>query len=161
MSKNSIEILGASEKDIPLVHSFIRGLAEFDGHLDRFTLTESELHNIMFGKERGLEGLIAYVNKQPLGFAVYFHNFPTFSGRRALFIEDLFVYPDQRGNGIGKALLKKLAQIAIERNCCRLEWWTMNWNSKAREFYKKLGAQTKEECLIHILDGEALNKLAT
>jgi len=136
-------------------------MAEFNGHLDRFKLTKDQVHAMMFGGERGLEGIISYWDGKPSGFAVFFHNFPTFSGRRGLFIEDLFVYPDYRSHGIGKAMLKHLAQLAEQRNCCRLEWWTLNWNTKAREFYKKLGASTKEECIIHVLDGDAMTRLAS
>jgi len=159
--KSNLSVRKAVPSDVPLIHSFVQSLAEYDGHLDRFILTEQQVAAMMFGNEKGLEGIIAESDGKPVGFGVFFHNFPTFSGRRGIFIEDLFVYPEFRGQGFGKAMLKHLAKLAEQRNCCRLEWWTLNWNTKSLEFYKRLGAVTKEECVIHVLDGDALKRLAT
>lgn len=156
--KRSLRIVAATEEHLDLIYSFSKEMAAFEE--TDFALSKDELHSMMFGDTKGLEGLIAYDNGKAIGFAVFFHNFPTFSGKRGLFIEDVWVTPTERGKGYGKALLGRLAELTLERNCCRMEWWTMDWNTRALEFYKGLGAQTKKSCIIHVLNDEALKELA-
>ncbi len=155
---SNFRILRATQEHVSLIHSFSKEMAEWEKA--EFNLTEDELSAMMFGERAGLEGLIATLDDTAIGFAVFFHNFPTFSGKKGLFIEDIWVTPSRRGKGFGKALLAELARLAVERQCCRLEWWTMDWNTSAREFYKSLGAITKEQCIIHIMKDDALQRLA-
>jgi GNAT superfamily N-acetyltransferase len=158
MSK--LEIKPAVETDVPLILSFIEQLADYEKLRDRCTATESALRQSLFGEKRYAEVIIAYWEKQPVGFALFFHNFSTFLALPGVYLEDLFVIPEMRGRGIGRALLARLAAIAGERRCGRLEWSVLDWNEPAIRFYKSLGAVPMDEWTIFRVSGEALSLLA-
>ena len=136
MNKN-ISLRFAEEKDIPVILSLIKELAEYEKLSDEVTATESKLKENLFGKRKFAEVIIAELNGNPAGQALFFHNFSTFLAKPGIYLEDLFVKPDFRGMGIGKALLKKLIEIAKERNCGRVEWVVLNWNKSAIDFYNQ------------------------
>lgn len=156
----SFVIRPATEQDVPVVLSFIRQLAEYERLLDQAVVTEAALRDSLFGPNRHAEVLLAFADHKPVGFAVFFHNFSTFLGRSGLYLEDLFVLPDMRGKGYGKALLVELARIARERKCGRFEWAVLDWNEPSIEFYKKLGAAPMDEWTIFRVTGDALERLA-
>ena len=146
--------------DIPLIAAFIRELAEYERLLDEVTMTEERLASNLFGERRYAEAVIAEdVDHQPLGFALFFHNFSTFLALPGMYLEDLFVVPEHRGRGIGRALLKHLARVAVERGCGRLEWSVLDWNRDAIAFYERLGARANSEWTVYRLTGEALAAL--
>ena len=151
----------ARESDVPVILSLIRGLADYEkaGPGD-LSVDESTLRASLFGRKPAAEVLLAYEDGRPVGFAVFFHNFSTWRGRHGLYLEDLFVIPEARGHGCGKALLRKLARIAMERGCARMEWAVLDWNTPAIEFYKSLGAVAKDEWTIFRLSGDAIERLA-
>jgi len=150
----------ANEQDVPLIRSFIRQLAEYEKLLHEAVMTEETLRESLFGKRRYAEVLLGYADAQPVAFAVFFHNFSTFVGRPGLYLEDLFVIPEMRGKGYGKAMLIELAKIARERNCGRFEWTVLDWNEPSIQFYKKLGAISMDEWTIFRVTGDALDRLA-
>jgi GNAT superfamily N-acetyltransferase len=154
----SIRIAAAS--DVPLVLDFIRRLAEYEKLSHMVVATEALLREQMFGPKSHVEVLLAHEGAKPVGFAVFFHNFSTFLGRKGLYLEDLFVLPEMRGRGYGKALLLRLARIARERDCGRFEWSVLDWNQPSIDFYKSLGAVPMEDWTIFRVTGEALEKLA-
>ena len=158
MSKT--EIKAATVEDVPLILRFIRGLAEYEKLLDEVVATEEGLRETLFGAEAAAEVVIAYADGEPAGFALFFHNYSTFLGKRGLYLEDLFVLPEFRGEGIGKALLVYLARLAKERNCGRFEWAVLDWNEPAIEFYKSLGAVPMDEWTVFRVAGDALDELA-
>ena len=149
----------AEEADCGLVLEFIRQLAEYEKMLPEVVATEQLLHRALF-QDRRAEVIFALEDGVEVGFALYFHNFSTFVGRSGLYLEDLFVKPAYRGKGYGKALLKRLAKIAVERGCGRFEWVCLDWNRPSIDFYRSLGAEPQEEWTIYRLTGEALQKLA-
>lgn len=149
----------AEEADCGLVLEFIRQLAEYEKMLSEVVATEQLLHRALF-QDRRAEVIFALEDGVEVGFALYFHNFSTFVGRSGLYLEDLFVKPAYRGKGYGKALLKRLAKIAVERGCGRFEWVCLDWNRPSIDFYRSLGAEPQEEWTIYRLTGEALEKLA-
>lgn len=149
----------AEEADCGLVLEFIRQLAEYEKMLPEVVATEQLLHRALF-QDRRAEVIFALEDGVEVGFALYFHNFSTFMGRSGLYLEDLFVKPAYRGKGYGKALLKRLAKIAVERGCGRFEWVCLDWNQPSIDFYRSLGAEPQEEWTIYRLTGEALQKLA-
>ena len=142
--------------DLPLIASFIRQLADYEklSHAVRFD--EAELRDHLFGPNPRAEALIGEIDGSPRGFALFFHTFSTFAGKPGIWLEDLFVQPDARGHGLGKALLVAVAQMAVERGCARLEWSVLDWNEPAIGFYRKLGARPMDEWRIMRVDGEAL-----
>jgi GNAT superfamily N-acetyltransferase len=154
----SVRIAPATERDVPLILTFIKKLAEYENLSHQVVATEDMLREALFGSRPAAEVLIAYWDEEPAGFALFFHNFSTFLGRRGIYLEDLFVDPAQRGKGIGKALLIHLAKIAKERACGRLEWSVLDWNKPAIDFYKSLGAVPLEDWTQFRLTGEALEK---
>lgn len=154
------EIRAATEDDVPLILSFIKELAEYERLADEVVATEELLRESLFGPHRVAEVVIGYYEDEPVGFAVFFHNFSTFLGRPGLYLEDLYVKPTHRGRGFGRAMLRHIAQIARERRCGRLEWAVLDWNEPAINFYKKLGAVPLDEWTVYRLTGEALDKLA-
>ena len=156
----SVKIVAATDRDVPLILEMIRGLAEYERMSDQVVATEAGLREVLFGPRPQAEVLIAFAGEWPAGFALFFHNFSTFVGRRGLYLEDLFVKPEFRGLGIGRRLLTELARIAVERNCGRFEWSVLDWNAPAIGFYEKLGAQMMKEWRIFRLSGEALKQLA-
>jgi len=155
-----LDIRSATEADTPLILEFIRGLAEYERLADRVVVTEAVLRESLFGRRQYAEVLIAEADGDPAGFALFFHNFSTFIGRPGIYLEDLFVKPEYRGSGYGKALLVRLAAIARERNCGRVEWAVLNWNKPAIDFYESIGAVPMTEWTVYRLTGEALEKLA-
>ena len=150
----------ALKDDVPVILDFIKKLAEYEQLLHEVIATEAELERYLFSEEKVAEVLIAYEESVPVGFALFFHNFSTFLGRPGIYLEDLFVLEEHRGKSYGKKLLTRLAALALERNCGRLEWAVLNWNKPSIEFYKSLGARTMDEWLINRLSGEKLAKLA-
>ena len=155
-----LEIKSATVEDVPLILAFIKKLAEYEKLLDAVVATEEGLREVLFGERRYAETVIAYSNNEPVGFALFFHNFSTFVGKPGIYLEDLFVDPDHRGKGFGKALLAHLAKLAQERNCGRLEWAVLNWNQPSIKFYQSLGAQPMNEWTVYRLTGAALENLA-
>ena len=141
----------AEEKDIPIIFSFIKELAEYEKLLDQVEVTEEILRENLFGKRRYAEVIIAELDKVPAGQALFFHNFSTFLGKPGIYLEDLYVKPEFRGNGVGKGLLKKIIETAKERDCGRVEWVVLDWNTPAIEFYKKLGAEEMKDWLVYRL----------
>jgi len=156
----NFSIRQATEQDIPLIHSFIRQLADYERLSHEAVMTEETLRESLFGPRPFAEVLLGYAGETPAAFAVFFHNFSTFRGRPGLYLEDLFVIPEMRGRGFGRALLVELAKIAVERNCGRFEWAVLDWNEPAIGFYKKLGAIAMDEWTIFRVTGEALERLA-
>ncbi len=153
-------IKSATIEDVPLILSFIKKLAEYEKLLDAVVATEEDLREVLFGERRYAETVIAYENENPVGFALFFHNFSTFVGKPGIYLEDLFVDSEHRGKGFGKALLAHLAKLAQERNCGRLEWAVLNWNQPSIEFYESLGAKPMNEWTVYRLTGAALENLA-
>lgn len=149
----------AAEQDIPLILEFIRDLAEYEGMLDQVAADEDLLRRELFEQHRA-EVLFAVVKGQEVGFALFFHNFSTFLGRAGLYLEDLFVRPECRGKGYGKALLRQLARIARERGCGRMEWWCLDWNRPSIAFYQSLGARAMDEWTVYRLTAADLERLA-
>ena len=156
----TLSIRSASATDIPLIAQFIRDLAEYERLAHEVRFDEAVLEAKLFGTRPYAEVLIGEIDGSPQGFALFFHNFSTFEGKPGVYLEDLFVRPEARGAGLGKALLKKLAAIAVERDCARLEWSVLDWNEPAIQFYKALGAKPMDEWTIYRVDGTALAKLA-
>jgi GNAT superfamily N-acetyltransferase len=156
----SIEIRAAVEADVPLIHSFIRELAEYERLTDAVTATEDRLRESLFGLRPAAEVLIALLDGTPAGFALFFQNYSTFLARSGIYLEDLFVRPAQRGKGIGRKLLARLAKIGRERQCGRVEWAVLDWNEPAIGFYKSLGANPMTDWRIFRLTGDAFQNLA-
>jgi GNAT superfamily N-acetyltransferase len=150
----------ARERDAPLILRLIKGLAEYEKLAHEVIATEDALRSALFGPRPDAEVVIAYAGEEAVGFALYFHTFSTFLARRGLYLEDLFVLPEWRGRGAGRALIAHLARIAVERNCGRLEWAVLDWNEPSIGFYKSLGARPMDEWIIFRLTGEALGALA-
>jgi GNAT superfamily N-acetyltransferase len=156
----TLEIRSGEPADLPLIASFIRELAEYERLLDEVLMDEATLERFLFGDRPYAETLIAERDGRPAGFALFFHNFSTFLGRPGIYLEDLFVRPEERGRGIGKALLRRLAQVALDRDCGRLEWAVLDWNRPAIGFYERLGARPNSDWTTYRLAGEALSELA-
>ena len=155
-----LEIKAATIDDVPVILTFIKKLAEYEKLSHEVVATEDSLQAVLFGERRYAETVIAYEHNEPVGFALFFHNFSTFVGKPGIYLEDLFVDPEHRGKGYGKALLAHLAKLAQERNCGRLEWAVLNWNKPSIEFYESLGAKPMNEWTVYRLTGEALENLA-
>jgi GNAT superfamily N-acetyltransferase len=151
----------AHREDVPTVLALIHALAEYERAPDEVKATESLLEENLFGPHPGAEVLLAEEKGDPVGFALFFHNFSTWMGRRGLYLEDLFVSPDKRGRGYGRALLVRLAQIARDRECGRMEWAVLDWNDPAIQFYRKLGARPNDEWTIFRLTREGIANLAS
>jgi GNAT superfamily N-acetyltransferase len=158
---SSIEIAPATPADVPMVLTLITALAEYEKMRHDVVATEASLHQALFGPKPGAEAIIARADGTAAGFALFFHNFSTFMGKRGLYLEDLFVLPEFRGRSIGKALLQYLAQLALQRDCARFEWAVLDWNRPARDFYESLGAEAKSDWIIHRVSGPALQRLAS
>lgn len=155
-----VKISAAEEAQVPLILEFIRKLAEYEKLLDEVVADEETLRHSLFETDSPAKVIFAYLEEQPVGFAVYFHNFSTFAGRAGIYLEDLFVEPAHRGRGIGLALLSYLARVAKERGCARLNWAVLDWNQPAIEFYRRLGATPLEDWTVFRLSGDALDRLA-
>ena len=150
----------ATEKDVATVLRFIRDLAVYERLEHLVVATEEVIRETVFGPRRYAEVLLGEVNGEPVGFALFFHNFSTFIGRPGIYLEDLFVRPEYRGKGFGKALLARLAALAVERKCGRVEWAVLDWNTPSIEFYKSIGAVPMDDWRIFRLRGDALEALA-
>jgi GNAT superfamily N-acetyltransferase len=157
----SLSIRAATPADISLIGQFIRDLAEYEKLAHAVRFDEDVMAQKLFGPRPYAEVLIGEIDGLAQGFALFFHNFSTFEGRPGIYLEDLFVRPDARGSGLGKALLGKLAALAVERDCARLEWSVLDWNTPAIDFYKSLGATPMDEWTVYRVDGDALDNLAT
>ena len=150
----------ARPADAATILRFIRDLAAFEREPDAVEATEATLDEALFGAHPAAEAVIAEQDGQPLGFALFFHNFSTWTGRRGLYLEDLYVTPDARGRGIGGALLRHLAGIAVARGCARFEWSVLDWNAEAIAVYRRIGAVGMEDWTVQRLSGEPLRRLA-
>jgi GNAT superfamily N-acetyltransferase len=157
---STLSITAACPADVPLILSLINELAEYERLRHEAVATTASLQESLFGAKPSAEALIARVDGEPAGFALFFHNFSTFLGRRGLYLEDLFVRPNFRGRAIGKSLLIHLAALAVERGCGRFEWQVLDWNTPAREFYERLGAKANSAWVSYRMTGEALQRLA-
>ena len=157
----TIRIKPASPADTPIILQLIRELAEFERLLHEVQATQEQLREQLFGARPGAEVVIARMGDEVAGFALFFHNFSTFLGRPGLYLEDLFVVPEARGRGIGRALLTRLAAVAVARGCGRLEWSVLDWNAPAVGFYERMGARVMTEWRICRLTGEALDRVAS
>jgi len=149
----------ATESDLPLVFQFIRDLADYEGLLDQVTATEEILRQSLF-VERQAEVAIGSVEGKDVCFALYFHNFSTFTGSRGLYLEDFYVRPEWRSKGIGRKMFSYLARLATERGCLRFEWWCLDSHKKTIEFYTKMGARPMSDWTVYRLDGEGLKDLS-
>jgi GNAT superfamily N-acetyltransferase len=155
-----IRIEPVREHDVALVLRLIKALADYEKLSGEVVATEALLREALFGPEPGVEAALAYIGSDAVGFAVWFYNFSTFVGRRGLYLEDIFVLPDWRGRGVGRALMGHLAGLAVTRGCGRMEWAVLDWNEPALRFYRNLGAQAMESWTVCRLTGDALKKLA-
>ena len=155
-----VRIRSATVADASLILTLIRGLAEYERLVHEAVVTEADIRDSLFGERPAAEVLIAEIGNDAAGFALFFHNYSTFLGRRGLYLEDLFVFPAYRGRGIGRALMTRLARLAVERKCGRFEWWVLDWNESAIEFYRSLGAHAMSDWTVYRLSGEPLARLA-
>ena len=160
VTRTDFRIVPATERDVPLILTFILGLADYEKMSDQVTATEDRLRASLFGPRPTAEVVIGYAGDEPAGFALFFHNYSTFLGQPGIYLEDLFVVPAWRGSGLGRRLLAHLATLAVTRGCGRLEWSVLDWNEPAIGFYKKLGARPMDEWTIFRVTGDALNRLA-
>lgn len=160
MPTSQVQIKPATAADVPVILQLIRELAEYERAPDDAVATEAQLHEVLFGATPSAQVLLAREGDEPVGFAVYFFNFSTWLGRPGLYLEDLFVRPAQRGKGYGRELLSRLAQVAQERGCGRMEWAVLDWNEPAIQFYKKLGAKPMEEWTVFRLTSDGISDLA-
>lgn len=156
---NDFTIRYATVDDCALILRFIRELADYENMLDQVIATEDTLREWIFEKQRA-EMIFVCEGELEVGFALFFHNFSTFLGRAGIYLEDLYVMPEHRGKGYGKALLKRLAQIAVERGCGRLEWWCLDWNQPSIDFYLSLGAEPMQDWTVYRIAGDTLAELA-
>jgi GNAT superfamily N-acetyltransferase len=150
----------ATMDDVPVIAELIRGLARFEKLEQEVVMTDELLAAGLFGDRPYAEVVLAEEDGRPVGFALFFHNFSTFLGRPGIYLEDLFVLPEQRGQGIGRMLLAHLARLAVDRGCGRLEWAVLDWNRDAIQFYERLGARPNSDWTVYRLAGEALTGLA-
>jgi len=158
--QSNFEIRPARVEDVPVILGLIRELATYERAPAEVTATEEQLVDVLFGERPAAEVLLAFEGKSPVGFAVFFHNFSTWLGRPGLYLEDLFVKPEKRGKGYGRALLVALAKIACDRACGRMEWAVLDWNEPAIKFYRALGAKPQEEWTVFRLTHDGIAELA-
>jgi len=156
----NFEIRSARVEDVPIILQLIRDLATYERAPNDVTATKEQLVDVLFGARPSAEVLLAFEQDTAVGFAVFFHNFSTWLGRPGLYLEDLFVKPEMRGKGYGRALLVRLAKIARERDCGRMEWAVLDWNDPAIQFYRKLGAKPMDEWTVFRLTGDGIAQLA-
>ena len=156
---DNFQIRFAVREDVPVILAFIRALAEYERLSDEVVATEALLQEWLFEKQKA-ETLIGELDGRPVAFALFFHNFSTFLGRAGVYLEDLYVCPDARGKGIGKAMLRQVARLAAERGCGRVEWWCLDWNEAGIAFYKSFGAEAMGDWTVYRLAGDALAAFA-
>jgi GNAT superfamily N-acetyltransferase len=160
MKTENLAIRPARAADVPIILELIRALATYERAPNEVSATEDGLNKVLFGEKPAAEVLLAFENETAVGFAVFFHNFSTWLGRPGLYLEDLFVRPEDRGKGYGRALLIHLAKIARERGCGRMEWAVLDWNEPAIQFYRKLGAKPMDDWTVFRLTRDGIAKLA-
>ena len=158
--KTDFRIRPATVADVPLILGFVRELAAYEKLSHEVTATEDLLRRNLFSERRGAEVLLVFEGTEAVGFALFFHNFSTFVGKPGLYLEDLYIRPEFRGRGYGKALMIHLARLAKDRDCGRFEWWVLDWNSPSLEFYRSLGATPMCDWTVQRLTGDALSALA-
>ncbi len=150
----------AERRDVPVILEFIKALAEYEKMSDEVVAEVATLEHWLFDQKKA-EVIFAVEDGEKVGFALFFHNFSTFLGRAGIYLEDLFVKPEYRGRGYGKALLTELARIAVDRRCGRLEWWCLDWNEPSIEFYRSMGAEAMDEWTVYRIAGDRLKELGT
>ena len=160
MNSNPLNIRNATVKDVELIYHFIMQLAEYEKLANEVVATPEKLSQTLFSDNPAAEVIIAELNDKPVGFALYFYNYSTFLAKSGLYLEDLFVVPEARGQKVGKALLIKLAQIAVENHCGRFEWWVLDWNQSAIDFYRSVGAKGMDEWTVQRVEGDDLLSLS-
>lgn len=160
MPTDQAVIRPATPADVPSILALIRELAEYERLLDQVVADEAAVHRALFGPRPIVEALVATFADEAVGFALFFHNFSTFLGKPGMYLEDLFVRPAYRGRGIGKALLTQVAQLAVERDCGRMEWSVLDWNEPSIRFYESLGAKPLADWTTYRLTGEALQRFS-
>ena len=156
---NKLTFRNAQREDVALILQFIKELADYEKMLNEVVADEATLEKWIFDKQKA-EVIFAVADKKEIGFALFFHNFSTFLGRSGIYLEDLYIRPEYRGRGYGKAILKKLAAIAVERGCGRLEWWCLDWNQPSIDFYLSLGAEPMSDWTVYRIAGDTLMELA-
>ena len=156
----SFVLRDATPEDAPTIANLVVALATYEKLQDEATATADDFHAALFGTPPRAHAMLAEINNIPVGFALWFYNFSTFVGRHGLYVEDVFVSPEYRGRGIGRALFAALAARAVAENCGRMEWWVLDWNEPAQRFYHSLGAQPMNEWTVQRLTGDALHALA-
>lgn len=159
MTDKAVEFRFAEPQDVNLILRFIKELADYEGMLDQVVATEELLNQWLFEKEKA-EVILGMKDGETVGFALFFHNFSTFLGRSGIYLEDLYVRPEYRGQGFGTAFLNRLAAIAVERGCGRLEWWCLDWNKPSIDFYLGIGARPMSDWTVYRIDGERLEAMA-
>jgi GNAT superfamily N-acetyltransferase len=160
-TSSHLRIVPATKGDVPLIRAFILELAEYERALPgEAPVTENDLVASLFGPRPAAEVLIAYLGAEPAGFALFFHNYSTWLGKQGLFLEDLFVRPGARKQGVGYALFRELARIAVNRDCGRMDWSVLKWNELAISFYRRIGATSMDEWMTFRLTGQALSRLS-
>ena len=159
MKSTEVKFRYAKKEDTELILKFIKDLAEYENMLDEVVATEELLEEWLFEKKKA-EVLFAMIDDKDIGFALFFHNFSTFLGKSGIYLEDLFVLPEYRGHGYGKAILNQLAKVAVERGCGRLEWWCLDWNKPSIDFYLSLGAQQMSDWTVYRISGQTLHNMA-
>ena len=157
---SELKIIPAGPEHTSLLLEFIHELAAYEKLSDQVSVTDDALRASLFGPSRAAEAVLAYWREQPAGFALFFHNFSTFLGQRGLYLEDLFVRPAMRGRGIGLALMRHIAKLAVQRHCGRFEWAVLDWNRPAIDFYESLGTAAMSDWTVYRLSGDALQRLA-
>jgi GNAT superfamily N-acetyltransferase len=155
-----VRLAPARREDVPIILDLIKGLAEYERLSHAVTATVADIEAGLFGAAPAAEVVLAWAGDRAVGFALFFHNYSTFLGRRGLYLEDLFVVPEWRGRGVGRRLLAELARISIERGCGRMEWSVLEWNETAIGFYRRVGAEIMEEWRLCRVTGDALLRLA-
>ncbi|MBN8816688.1 MAG: GNAT family N-acetyltransferase [Sphingomonas sp.] len=156
----TLTIRPAKPGDAATVLHFAKELATYEREPDAVVTTEAMMHEALFGEKPMAEALIAEVDGAAVGFAVFYHNFSTWTGRKGIWLDDLYVTPEARGSGAGKALLRHLAGICLDRDCARFEWWVLDWNEPAIGFYRSIGAEAMDEWTVQRVSGDALARLA-
>ena len=159
--RSAADVRFATAADVPAILRLIRELAEYERLLDQMVADEASLHRALFGERPYVEALVATGDGETVGFALFFHNFSTFLGKPGVYLEDLFVRPAYRGQGLGKMLLQRVAQIAVERDCGRMEWSVLDWNEPSIRFYESLGAKPMSDWTTYRLTGDALRGLGS
>ncbi|HEX2548894.1 MAG TPA: GNAT family N-acetyltransferase, partial [Gammaproteobacteria bacterium] len=154
------EIKKATVSDVPLILSFIKELAEYEKLPHEVVATEEILQESLFGTASNAEVILGYLDNKPVAFAIFFYNFSSFLGKRGIYLEDLYVKENLRGNGLGQKMLQHVAKIAVDKNCGRLEWSVLDWNTPAINFYQRMGAKAMDEWTVNRVTGPALNQLA-